>query len=151
MSIETYTDSIMFLHIGIFICLVFTGIVMAWRKLCGREVKQWWIIPCIMYYCTCAVFGTLMAFMAYDDPADPNFSRYGNWKLHNFILNDLARLIIWSAIGLLFYLAFERKDCKRAVKIIGTQVMVVLTALFIMLMVMIIWSFIGILHIGQIS
>lgn len=48
---------------------------------------------------------------------------------YNFILNDLARLIIWIVIGLLFYLAFEQKDCKKAIKVIGTLVMIILTVI----------------------
>lgn len=147
MSIETYTDGIMFLHLGLFICLVIAGIAVIWRKICGKKTKCWWLIPCAMYYSVFVVIGTFMASMAYDDPADPNFARYGNWELRNFILNDMGRLIVWLCIGLLFYLAFERKDGKKAVRIIGTQVMVVLTALFIMLMGMIVWSFIAFLQV----
>lgn len=85
MSIETYTDGIMFLHLGLFICLVITGIAVIWRKICGKKTKCWWLVPCAMYYSVFAV--------------------------------------------------------------IGTQVMVVLTALFIMLMGMIVWSFITFLQV----
>lgn len=147
MSVEAYTDDIIIIHMVLFLCLILAGVAAVWRKIRKKEVKRWWLVPCAMYYSVCAVFGTFMAFMAYDDPADPNFARYGNWELHNFILNDMGRLIVWLCIGLLFYLAFERKDCKKAVRIIGTQVMVVLTALFIMLMGMIVWSFIVFLQV----
>lgn len=107
----------------LFFCLIVAGIAAVWRRIRKKKIRHWWLIPCFLYYSVFAVLGTFMASMAYDDPADPNFGRYGNWELHHFIGNDLKRLIIWILIGLLFYLAFERKDCKKTIKVIGTLVM----------------------------
>ena len=142
MSIEMYTDGVIVVHMVLFLCLIVAGIAAMWRRIGKGKLKYWWLIPCSLYYSVFAVLGTFMASMAYDDPADPNFGRYGNWGLHNFILNDLARLIIWIVIGLLFYLAFEQKDCKKAIKVIGTLVMIILTAIISVLAIGFIWSFI---------
>lgn len=148
MGIETYTDNIIVIHMVLFGCLILAGIVAIWRKIRGKRIRYWWLIPCTMYYSVCAVIGTFMASMAYDDPADPNFGRYGNWGLHDFLLHDLMRLILWILIGLLFYIAFERKDHEKAVRAIGTQVMIILTAVFAAFMIMMVWSFIVFLRMG---
>ncbi len=112
MSIETYTAIVIRFYIGLFLFLVFAGIAALYKKIRKKPVRCWWLIPYSMIYSIFALFSTFIAAIAYDDPADPNYRRYQNWELHDFIFNDMKMLMIWLLIGESLYFLFERKHLK---------------------------------------
>lgn len=117
MSIETYTDGIICFYIVLFLVVIVAAVVMGiveiWCKIRKKPLRYWrGIIPCFIFYLVSAVFTIFVASMAYDDIADPNYARYGNWTLHDFILHDIKTFIIWLVIGILLYLRFRRNSFK---------------------------------------
>jgi len=111
MSIETYTTTIIYLYIGLFLFFILIGVADIWNRIWKKTLKYWWgIIPCSIFYLISATFSTFIASIAYDDPADPNYEKYENWELHDFILHDIKTLIIWLFIGILLYLVSGRKS-----------------------------------------
>lgn len=116
MSIETYADIMMKFYMGLFLLSVFAGVAAIWSKIRKKTLKYWWLIPCTILYSIVAVFNVFIASIAYDDPADPNYRIYQNWKLKDFILNDMKVLIIWLFIVGLLYLVLRRKEYKMPTK-----------------------------------
>ena len=117
MSIEIYATTIIYIYMALFLLFILTGVVYIWNRIRKKTFRFWWgIIPCSILYSISAMFSTFAAFIAYDDPADPNYARYKDWELHNFILHDIKTLIIWLFIGSLLYLIFGRKSTKRSIK-----------------------------------
>lgn len=136
MSIEAYADTMIYFHMGLFLLLIIIGVVAIWNRIRGRAVKHGWIIPYAVCYSISAFYGTFTAFIAYDDPADPNYGIYEGWKLCDFVLNDIKRLLIWFVIGVLLYFAFERKECKRFIKT-GRATALILATILLVLVILI--------------
>lgn len=112
MRIDTYVDIMNYFFIGLFLFSILMGIVAIWKRIKKKPLKYGWIIPFTMVYSIFALYNTFIAYIAYDDISDPNYSRYENWKLYNFILNDLKMLILWLFIGVIFSVIFSRKQYK---------------------------------------
>lgn len=117
MSIETYTSGIGCLYIVLFLAAVFMAVVMGiveiWCIIRKKPLRYWrGIIPCFIFYLVSAILSTFVASMAYDDIADPNYVRYGNWTLQDFILHDIRTFIIWLVIGVLLYRRYRRRSFK---------------------------------------
>ena len=118
MSIEAYTTFIIRLYSGLLLLIIFLGAIETSNRLRKKTRKYWLgIIPCSILYLMSAVFSTFIASMAYDDPSDPNYARYENWGLQDFILHDITIFILWLFIGILFYLVLGRKTTKKSIKI----------------------------------
>lgn len=109
MNIETYANSMIYFFIGLFLVLIVMGIVCFVQKIRGRSVKHWWIILYSIGYSIFAMYNTFIPFIAYDDPADPNYHIFKGWELRDFIVNDIKMLAIWLLIGVLIYGFFNRK------------------------------------------
>lgn len=104
---ETYGELIFLISfVGIFISII-VGITIA---LCKRTLKYTWLFLCIVGFCFFTAFRHIMVLIAYGDVADPNYETYKNWNVCRFILSDMIRLVIWSAIGVWNYLAFIRRN-----------------------------------------
>ncbi|MDE5801774.1 MAG: hypothetical protein K2I22_02525 [Lachnospiraceae bacterium] len=129
MSIETYADIMMKFYMGLFLLSVFAGAAAIRRKIRKKTLKYWWLIPCTILYSIVAVFNVFIAFIAYDDPADPNYRIYKNWELKDFILNDIKVLIIWLFIVAVLYLVLRRKECKTSAKTGGKKALIFLAVL----------------------
>lgn len=110
MNIETYTDIMIRLYIGLFLFSVFASFITIRSKIRKKTLKYWWLIPCTIPYSIVAVFNVFVASIAYDDHADPNYKIYQNWKLQDFILNDIKVLLIWLFIVVLLCLVIKRKS-----------------------------------------
>ena len=117
MSIEAYTTFIMRLYGGLFLLVILIGTVEIWNRIWKKTRKYWLgIIPYSILYLISAVFSTFIAFISYDDPSYPNYARYENWGLQDFILHDIRTFIVWLFIGILFYLVLGRKSTKKSIK-----------------------------------
>lgn len=136
MNIETYISNILFLYTGLFLLSIFIGLVGIGIRIWKKTLKYWWIIPYSMLYLFSAIFSTFIASMAYDDLADPNYWRYENWELCDFVLNDIKRLIIWLFIGVLLYLVFEREGYKKSIKERCTALLISLTIMLVTIIVL---------------
>lgn len=112
MSIEAYADIMIRFYVALFLFSVFAGVVAIWNKIRKRTLKYWWIIPCTTIYAIIAAFHVFVPYIAYDDPADPNYRIYEKWELQDFILNDLKLLIIGLFVVALFYLVLRRREHK---------------------------------------
>lgn len=73
-----------------------------------KPFKYWWIIPYSLLYLLSAQMLTFTAYIAYDDPADPNYMHYKDWELKDFILSDIKRLVIWLFIGVILFLILKK-------------------------------------------
>ncbi len=102
---------------GLFFLSVFSGIVLTWDRIRKNTLRYWWIFPCSIFYVVSALLSTFTAYIAHDDPADPNFRRYENWGLKDFVLNDIKTLIIWLLIGAALHFVFDRRECKKVIKV----------------------------------
>lgn len=133
MSIEAYADTMIYFHMGLFLLLIIIGLVAIWNRIRKKTLKHWWIIPYAVCYSISAAFGTFTAFIAYDDPADPNYGTYAGWKLCDFISNDIKRFIIWFVIGVLLYFIFERKERKKLIKTRRAMALMFVTILLVLI------------------
>ena len=88
-----------------------------------------------MIYLIFAAFSTFTAHIAYDDPADPNYSIYKDWGLHNFILNDIKMLAIGVFIAALLYFVFESKKCNKSIKV-GCSALLIFLAVLLVVVIM---------------
>jgi len=139
MNIETYATVIVYFYIGIFFLLIPVGIVSLWKRIRRKTAKCWWLIPYSMLYLLFAIFGTFTAYIAYDDLSDPNYRTYEGWELHDFVLNDIKRFILWLLIGVLLYFLFGRKKCAKSTRMVCIAL---LTFLAFMLIVILTLSFV---------
>ncbi|MFG6369063.1 MAG: hypothetical protein K1W16_11675 [Lachnospiraceae bacterium] len=112
MRIDTYVNIMKYFFVGLFLLSILTGIVAIWKRIQKKPLKYEWISPLTMIYSIFGLCNTFLAYIAYDDISDPNYSRYENWGLHNFILNDLKMLILWLFISVIVFVIFSRKQCK---------------------------------------
>ncbi len=141
MSIETYTDIMIYFYIGLFFLSVFAGMIVLWRKIRKKPLKYGWLVlytACCSIFC---VFHTFIPSIAYDDPGDPNYSRFENWKLYNFILNDIKMLVLCLLIGAALYAVFEKRKQKTSRKAGGIKILVFLSILLILLILFSITKF----------
>lgn len=135
MSIEMYVTSVICLYIGLFLLAVVMGLAAIWRRIRKKTLKCWWLIPCSMLYLIFTTCITFTAYIAYDDPADPNYSIFKDWGLHDFILNDIKMLAIWAFIGALLYLVFERKKCNKSIRV-GCSALLIFLAVLLVVLIM---------------
>ena len=142
MSIEMYATSVNYLYVGLFMLAAVMGIVAIWRRIRKKTLKGWWLIPCSMIYLIIATFSTFTAYIAYDDPADPNYSIYKDWGLHNFILNDIKMLAVWVVIAALLYFVFESKKCNKSIKV-GCSAVLIFLAVLLVLVIMLSFTMIS--------
>lgn len=133
MSIETYATVMTRFYTGLFLLFILAGIVAIWKRIRKKPLKFSCLIPCSIFYSIFAFTGTATAYIAYDDIADPNYRIFKNWKLQDFVFNDIKMLIIWLFIGALVYWIFGRKERKRFIKIGFAAAIIVLIILFVML------------------
>lgn len=139
MNIESYTTFTMYFYAGLFLLFTFIGIVWIIVGIRKKTFRYWWIVPCSMFYAVFALFSTCIAYMAYDDPSDPNYRIYEGWNLQNFIFNDIKMFVIWLlAIGLLF-LFYKKKSQQKSVK---TKSIAFFIFLMILIIVIILLTFI---------
>ena len=118
MSIETYTTFIIRFYSGLLLLVLLLDAVKTWNRIRKKTRKYWLgIFPCSILYLITAIFSTFIASMAYDDPSDPNYARYENWGLQDFILHDIRTLLLWLFIGILLYLILGRRTTKKSIKI----------------------------------
>lgn len=135
MSIETYTAIVIRVYIILFLCLIPIGILKLLRGIQKKSLKYWWVIPHSMIYSIFAVFSTFIASMAYNDPADPNYSAYESWELGDFVFHDIKMLAVWLLVGILFYFVFE-KECKKSIRTGCGIVLIFLTSMFVLLVIL---------------
>lgn len=130
---ETYDSTVFIIcYVGFFLSII-TGIIHA---LCKKTLRYVWLFGCIAGFCFSTVIAHISFSLAYDDPSAPNYEGYKNWNIYRFILSDIIRLIIWSGIGVLNYLAFIKQN-KRLKKLFT----VVMGLLLIMIMLLFLFSF----------
>lgn len=136
MSIDTYTTGMIYLYIGLFLFSIFMGIVEIWNKIWKKKRKYWGgLLPCLFLYSLFAMFSTFIASIAYDDIADPNYTRYMNWTLRDFILHDIKTFLLWLFIGLLLYSISEWKSMKIKHMYIVCFLAVLLTAVIVLFII----------------
>lgn len=116
MSIETYANTMMRLYIVLFLIAILVGVVAIWRGIRKKPLKRWWMIPYSLFYSIFASYSVFIPYIAYDDPADPNYRIFKNWRLHNFVLNDIKIFAVWLLVGVLLCFISARKGCKRSIK-----------------------------------
>lgn len=113
MSIDTYVRGIVYLYIGLFLFSIFMGIVRIWYRIRKKKMRYWGgLLPCSFLYLISAIFTTFFAWIAYDDPSNPNYYHYKNWTLRDFILHDIKTFLIWLSIGISLYLLSEWHSIK---------------------------------------
>ena len=138
MSIEEYTRIVFYFYLGIFLFSVLIGFIEILRRLWKKTSKFWLgIVPCAIFYSFSAALSTFSASIAYDDIADPNYMKYKDWGLTDFILHDIKTFFIWLFISILLYFVFGRESTKKSIKkafavILG--VLIILFVLFLQLM-----------------
>lgn len=132
MTIETYSTFMTYLYSVLFLLSILFGIFDLIRRICKKDLKCWWAAPWAILYFFFAIFGTFGPYNAYDDVSNPDYWRYKDWKLHNFILNNIKILIIWLLIGAFFYFIFDRKSSRKSLKI-GCSITLLILILFIVL------------------
>ena len=108
MSINIYCVGIICFYIGLTLLFLCIGIVGIWNQIHQNPFKYWWIIPYSLLYLLSAQMLTFTAYIAYDDPADPNYMHYKDWELKDFILSDIKRLVIWLFIGVILFLILKK-------------------------------------------
>lgn len=136
MCIDLYVAKATCLYMGLFLLAAVMGIVAIGFRIRKKTLKGWWLIPCSMLYSFFSSSITFSAYIAYDDPADPNYRIYKDWKLHNFILNDIKMLAIWLFIVALLYFVFETNKCKKSIKTGFTALLVLLAVLFVVVIML---------------
>ena len=127
MSIEMYAEIIIRVYAGLFLLSVLAAAVGIWKRIRKKTFKFWWTIPCSMLYSIFAAVSTSTAYIAYDDIADPNYPKFKDWKLLDFVLNDIKMLALWLFIGVVLCLIFARKECRKSIKI-GCAVLLIISA-----------------------
>ncbi len=127
MSIDTYAYVMIYIFIGLLLLSVLAGMAAIVMKIRKKTVKCWWIIPCTIMYSFVAVYNLFIPYIAYDDPADPNYRTFKNWGLRDFMLNDCKMLIIFLLAILLLY--FVRKRKGYSIKANGLAVLIVFAIL----------------------
>ena len=141
MSIETYVANILRLYMELFLACILISIVEVWNRIRKKPLKYWWgIIPCSMLYLFSAAISTFVAYVAYDDPSHPQYDKFKNWGLNDFILHDIKTLIIWLLIGLTLYFASKSDVIK---KIRNKRYFVVLIgclAVVLLIMLVVFWQ-----------
>lgn len=113
MSIETYANTMIYFFLALFLLSVLADVIVILSIIRKRPLKYWRIMVWSALYALFAMFNTSIAYIAYDDPSDPNFWRYENWNLHDFVVSDIKMLIFWLFLGALIYLISEKANGKK--------------------------------------
>ncbi len=113
MSIETYANTMIYFFLALFLLSVLADVIVILSIIRKRPLKYWRIMVWSTLYALFAMFNTSIAYIAYDDPSDPNFWRYENWNLHDFVVSDIKMLIFWLFLGALIYLISEKANGKK--------------------------------------
>lgn len=93
MSIETYANTMIYFFLALFLLSVLADVIVILSIIRKKPLKYWRIMVWSTLYALFAMFNTSIAYIAYDDPSDPNFWRYENWNLHDFVVSDIKMLI----------------------------------------------------------
>lgn len=112
MSIDNYCRGVIYFYIGLMLLFLCMGVVGIWYKIRQKPFKNGWIIPYSLLYSVSAQILTFTAYIAYDDPADPNYMHYKDWGLKDFVVNDIRRFAIWLFIGVLLFLILKKGNQK---------------------------------------
>lgn len=112
MTIETYTAKIAGFYMLLFLFTSLLGIVEICNRIRKNKVIWAGFFPCSFLYSIFGFFSILTAYMAYDDVADPNYWRYQDWTLQDFILQGIRTFLIWLSIGISLYLLSEWNTLK---------------------------------------
>lgn len=100
MSIETYTLVMLRLYMGLFFLLLLTGAAQIWNIVRKKKAKiPGGVLSCTFLWLISAIVGTTAAASAYRDPSNPNYARYENWGLQDYILHDVKTFLFWLVIG----------------------------------------------------
>ena len=113
MSIETYANTMIYFFLALFLLSVLADVIVILSIIRKKPLKYWRIMVWSTLYALFAMFNTSIAYIAYDDPSDPNFWRYENWNLHDFVVSDIKMLIFWLFLGALIYLISEKANGKK--------------------------------------
>ncbi len=113
MSIETYANTMIYFFLALFLLSVLADVIVILSIIRKRPLKYWRIMVWSTLYALFAMYNTSIACIAYDDPSDPNFWRYENWNLHDFVVSDIKMLIFWLFLGALIYLISEKANGKK--------------------------------------
>ena len=113
MSIETYANTMIYFFLALFLLSVLADVIVILSIIRKRPLKYWRIMVWSTLYALFAMYNTSIAYIAYDDPSDPNFLRYENWNLHDFVVSDIKMLIFWLFLGALIYLISEKVNGKK--------------------------------------
>lgn len=113
MSIETYANTMIYFFLALFLLSVLADVIVILSIIRKRPLKYWRIMVWSTLYALFAMYNTSIAYIAYDDPSDPNFWRYENWNLHDFVVSDIKMLIFWLFLGALIYLISEKANGKK--------------------------------------
>lgn len=118
---ETYGENILMLSLaGFFISIIAYAIIQ----------KYAWMFGCIAGFCFFTVFCHISVLLGYEDITDPSYEVYKNWNIYRFILSDITRLFIWVGIGMLYYIAFiKRNKSLKSLLILGAGVFSILMVL----------------------
>lgn len=108
MSIDSYCMGVIYFYIGLMLLFLCMGVVEIGYKIRQKPFKHWWVIPYSLLYLISAQILTFTAYIAYDDPADPNYMHYKDWGLKDFILNDIKRFAIWLFIGVILFIILKK-------------------------------------------
>ncbi|MDE5748093.1 MAG: hypothetical protein K2I21_11025 [Acetatifactor sp.] len=136
MSIDIYAFVSYCYFVVLFLLSILAGIVVLVQCIRGKEItKHWLVIPILILYSFGAQFNTFTAYIAYGDPAEPNYRIYQNWELHNFILKDIIFLVIWLCIGVLLYLLVNWY--KKSIKTRRAVVLGLITGIILVIMVVV--------------
>lgn len=141
MSIETYVTIILRFYVGLFLLCILISILEIWNRIREKPLKLWWgIIPCSILYLCSATISTFVAYVAYDDLSHPQYDKFENWELYDFILHDIKTLIIWLLIGLVFYFVSKSDVIKKIIKMRYILVLIGIVAILLLIILVMFWQ-----------
>lgn len=131
MSIERYTLFMACFHGGLFFFLIVAGVVEFFIRIRKRTLKFWWVTPCAISYSQWATVITTAVYMVLDDVSHPDYWKYKDWGLWDFVFLHIKILIIWLLIGALFYFLFEKSHINDTIKAVCASLMMGVLFLFL--------------------
>ena len=134
MSIDNYCMGVIYFYIGLMLLFLCMGVVGIWNKIRQKPFKYGWIIPYSLLYLISAQILTFTAYIAYDDPADPNYMHYKGWGLKDFVLNDIRRFVIWLFIGVILFIILKKGNPK--IKLAIRCIIGILAVLVVLVMIL---------------
>lgn len=130
MSIERYTLFMACFHGGLFFFLIVVGVVEFFIRIRKRILKFWWVTPCAISYSQWTTMLTLKVYMVHDDVSHPDYWKYMDWRLRDFVFLNIKILIIWLLIGALLYFLFEKSHINDMIKVVCASLMMGVLFLF---------------------